>query len=105
MYYKTNKKYIGQNRSQCLWLDSKKSIEWNGIYIERSWKKTNTNTQTEKMRLKCTKEKQLWRVGNLMETIFSDESRIYIGQGNNAGTFVQCFWNKIYIDDCLKKNK
>ena len=40
------------------------------------------------MRLEWTEEKQLWCVENWMKVILRDESRIYIGQGDDAGTFV-----------------
>ncbi|CAI9615191.1 unnamed protein product [Staurois parvus] len=38
-----------------------------------------------------------------MNVIFSDESRICIGQGDDAITFVWCCSNEMYKDDCLKK--
>ncbi len=38
-----------------------------------------------------------------MKAIFSDESRICIGQRDVTETFVWCHSNKMYKDDCLKK--
>uniref|UniRef100_A0A3B1JDA5 Tc1-like transposase DDE domain-containing protein n=1 Tax=Astyanax mexicanus TaxID=7994 RepID=A0A3B1JDA5_ASTMX len=38
-----------------------------------------------------------------MKVIFSDESRICIGQGDDAGTFVWCRSSEIYEEACLKK--
>ncbi|XP_053499736.1 ganglioside-induced differentiation-associated protein 1-like 1 isoform X1 [Ictalurus furcatus] len=38
-----------------------------------------------------------------MKVIFSDESRMCIGQGDDAGTFVWCRTNETDKDDCLKK--
>ncbi len=53
--------------------------------------------------LQWAKEKQLWSVHDWMKAIFSDESRICIGQGDDAGTFVWCRSNEMYKDECLKK--
>ena len=46
------------------------------------------------MKLKWNKEKQTWCVDNWMKVIFSDESRICIGQGKDAGTFIWCYSNE-----------
>ncbi len=38
-----------------------------------------------------------------MKVIFSDESQICNGQGDDAETFVLCRSNEMYKDDCLKE--
>ena len=45
------------------------------------------------MKLMWTKEKQSWRVENWMKVIFTDKSRICIGQGDDAETSVWCCLN------------
>ena len=40
-----------------------------------------------------------------MKMIFSDKSRIYISQGDYAGTFVYCRSNEAYKNVWLKKSK
>ena len=57
--------------------------------------KTITSKQTEENEVK---EKQLWRVNNWMKGIFIDESRICIGQGDDAETLVWCRSNETYKD-------
>ena len=43
---------MGQNRNQRLKKNCQWSTEQNGIYIEKSQMKTNTNTQTEENEVK-----------------------------------------------------
>ena len=66
----------------------KKLAEWNGIHIEKSQTKPVLTHKLKKMKLKWSKEKQTWCVDNWMKVIFSNESRICIGQGNDVGTLV-----------------
>ena len=40
-----------------------------------------------------------------MKLIFTDESRIYIGRGDDSETFVRSYDNKIYNDNFLVKAK
>uniref|UniRef100_A0A3Q3AU23 Tc1-like transposase DDE domain-containing protein n=1 Tax=Kryptolebias marmoratus TaxID=37003 RepID=A0A3Q3AU23_KRYMA len=56
-----------------------------------------------KRKLQWAKERQSWTVDDWMKVIFSNESRICIGQGDDAGTFVWCCSSEIFADDCLKK--
>uniref|UniRef100_A0A3Q3AY27 Tc1-like transposase DDE domain-containing protein n=1 Tax=Kryptolebias marmoratus TaxID=37003 RepID=A0A3Q3AY27_KRYMA len=57
----------------------------------------------KRTRLQWAKERQSWTVDDWMKVIFSDESRICIGQGDDAGTFVWCRSSEIYEEACLKK--
>uniref|UniRef100_A0A3B3QGW8 Transposase Tc1-like domain-containing protein n=1 Tax=Paramormyrops kingsleyae TaxID=1676925 RepID=A0A3B3QGW8_9TELE len=65
--------------------------------------KPSLTPKQEKTRLQWAKEKQSWTVDDWMKVVFSDESRICIGQGDDAGMFVWCHPNETYKDDCLKK--
>ena len=46
------------------------------------------------MRFIWAEEKKLQRVDKWMKMIFTDESRIYIDKGDDAGTFIQCHSNE-----------
>uniref|UniRef100_A0A3Q3AMG8 Tc1-like transposase DDE domain-containing protein n=1 Tax=Kryptolebias marmoratus TaxID=37003 RepID=A0A3Q3AMG8_KRYMA len=65
--------------------------------MRNKWEETGKKT-----RLQWAKERQLRTVDDWMKVIFSYESQIYIGQGDDAGTLVWCRSNEIYADDCLK---
>lgn len=79
--------------------NSMKLAEWNRIYIEKSQTKTAACEDKQK-KVKWDEEKQSWCVGDWMKVIFSDESRIYIGQDSHTGILVS---NEMYKDDCLMK--
>ncbi|CAJ0951568.1 unnamed protein product [Ranitomeya imitator] len=66
-------------------------------------RKPSLTPKQKKTRLQWAKEKQWWTVDDWMNVVFSDESRICIGQGDDDGTFVWCRSNEIYKDDCLKR--
>ncbi len=74
-----------------------------GFTYRKAKRKPSVTPKQKKTRLQWAKEKQSWTVDDWMKVIFSDESRICIGQGDDAGTFVWCRSNEIYEDDCLKK--
>lgn len=64
--------------------------------------KPNENQLTpkhKKIRLQWTKEKKLWSVGDWMKVIFTDQSPICFGQGDDAATIIWCCSNETYKDD------
>ncbi len=63
--------------------------------------KTSINTN-KKTRFEWAKERQSWSVDDWMKVIFSDESQICNGQGDDSETLVLCRSNKRYKGDCLK---
>lgn len=74
-----------------------------GFTYRKAKRKPSLTSKQKKTRFQWAKERQSWTVDDWMRVIFSDESRICIGQGDDAGTFVWCRSNKIYEDNCLKK--
>lgn len=68
--------------------------------------KPNENQLTpkhKKIRLQWTKEKKWWSVGDWMKVIFTDQSPICFGQGDDAGTIIWCCSNETYKDDAWRK--
>lgn len=57
------------------------------------------------MMLKRAKEKKLRHVDDLIKMLFRDESRIWIDQSDDAGTFVRCLTNEIPKDNYLKEKQ
>ncbi|CAJ0966607.1 unnamed protein product [Ranitomeya imitator] len=74
-----------------------------GFTFRKAKRKPSLTPKQKKTRLQWATEKQSWTVDDWMKVLFSDESRICIGRGADAGTFVWCRSNEIYKDDCLKK--
>uniref|UniRef100_A0A8C1NF85 Transposase Tc1-like domain-containing protein n=1 Tax=Cyprinus carpio TaxID=7962 RepID=A0A8C1NF85_CYPCA len=74
-----------------------------GFTYRKAKRKPSLTSKQKKTRFQWAKERQSWTVDDWMRVIFSDESRICIGQGDDAGTFVWCRSNEIYEDNCLKK--
>lgn len=74
-----------------------------GFSYRKAKRKPSLTLKQKRTRLQWAKERQSWTVNDWMKVIFSDESRICIGQGDDAGTFVWCCSSEIYKDDCLKK--
>uniref|UniRef100_A0A3B3QDG3 Transposase Tc1-like domain-containing protein n=1 Tax=Paramormyrops kingsleyae TaxID=1676925 RepID=A0A3B3QDG3_9TELE len=74
-----------------------------GFRYRKAKRKPSLIPKQKKTRLQWDEEKQSWTVDDWMKVVFSDESRICIGQGDDAGTFVWCHPNETYKDDCLKK--
>uniref|UniRef100_A0A3B1JCI9 Tc1-like transposase DDE domain-containing protein n=1 Tax=Astyanax mexicanus TaxID=7994 RepID=A0A3B1JCI9_ASTMX len=102
---KTSKRQDKQLKAICL--ENRKSTT---KQMKHKWEEAGANVcdQTVRNRLKemgfqYRKERQSWTVDDWMKVIFSDESRICIGQGDDAGTFVWCRSSEIYEEACLKK--
>ena len=70
-----------------------------GFVLGKVKRKSATNTQTKKIKIKWVKKKQSRRVDNWMKVMFSNESRICISKGVKAGTLI---WSKkTYKSVCL----
>uniref|UniRef100_A0A3Q2ZWT6 Transposase Tc1-like domain-containing protein n=1 Tax=Kryptolebias marmoratus TaxID=37003 RepID=A0A3Q2ZWT6_KRYMA len=74
-----------------------------GFTYRKAKRKPLLTPKQRKTKLQWAKERQSWTVDDWMKVIFSDESQICIGQGDDVGTFVWCHSNEIYADICLKK--
>lgn len=74
-------------------------LEEMGRTYSKAKRKPEVRPQEKKTRLRWTKEKQLWTPDDWMEVTFSDESHIYAGQGDDAGTFVWCHSAEIHKGD------
>uniref|UniRef100_A0A3B1IG59 Transposase Tc1-like domain-containing protein n=1 Tax=Astyanax mexicanus TaxID=7994 RepID=A0A3B1IG59_ASTMX len=74
-----------------------------GFQYRKAKRKPSLTPKHKRTRLQWAKERQSWTVDDWMKVIFSDESRICIGQGDDAGTFVWCRSSEIYEEACLKK--
>uniref|UniRef100_A0A3B1K6C0 Tc1-like transposase DDE domain-containing protein n=1 Tax=Astyanax mexicanus TaxID=7994 RepID=A0A3B1K6C0_ASTMX len=74
-----------------------------GFQYRKAKRKPSLTPKHKRTRLQWAKERQSWTVDDWMKVIFSDESRICIGQGDHAGTFVWCRSSEIYEEACLKK--
>uniref|UniRef100_A0AAR2K6C9 Transposase Tc1-like domain-containing protein n=1 Tax=Pygocentrus nattereri TaxID=42514 RepID=A0AAR2K6C9_PYGNA len=74
-----------------------------GFQYRKAKRKPSLTPKQKRTRLQWAKERQSWTVDDWMKVIFSDESRICIGQGDDAETFVWCRSSEIYEEDCLKK--
>uniref|UniRef100_A0A3B1JB81 Transposase Tc1-like domain-containing protein n=1 Tax=Astyanax mexicanus TaxID=7994 RepID=A0A3B1JB81_ASTMX len=59
-----------------------------GFQYRKAKRKPSLTPKHKRTRLQWAKERQSWTVDDWMKVIFSDESRICIGQGDDAGTFV-----------------
>lgn len=57
----------------------------------------------KKTRLQWAEERQAQTVDDWMKVMFSHEAQIFTIRGDGAATFIQCFSNDTYRDDCLKK--
>lgn len=66
-------------------------------------RKPALTTAQKKKRLQWAKNKCTWTVDDWEEVIFSDKSRICVGHGDDAGTFVWRRGNEAYSDGCIKK--
>lgn len=73
------------------------------LYTEKKQVKTTLKPGQKKKRLQWVTKKHLWRVDDWMKIIFNDESRIYIDQGKDTGTFVYYRPDEIYKNECLKR--
>ena len=71
-------------------------------YRKAQRKPTLAQPKRKKTRLQRAKGKQSWSVDDWMKVIFSDESRICIGQWDDAGAFIEGRSNEAYEDDRLK---
>lgn len=74
-----------------------------GFSYRKAKRKPSLTPKQKRTRLQWAKDRRAWTVDDWMKVIFSDESRICIGQGDDAGTFVWCRSSEIYKEDCLKK--
>uniref|UniRef100_A0A3B5QWB7 Tc1-like transposase DDE domain-containing protein n=1 Tax=Xiphophorus maculatus TaxID=8083 RepID=A0A3B5QWB7_XIPMA len=74
-----------------------------GFQYRKAKRKPALTPKHKRTRLQWAKERQSWTVDDWMKVVFSDESRICIGQGDDAGTFVWCRSSEIYEEACLKK--
>ena len=61
-----------------------------GVTLRKAKGKLLLTPKEKKIRLQRAKEKQPWTVDVCVKEIFSAESLICIGQGDEAGTFVWC---------------
>uniref|UniRef100_A0A3B5PSX5 Transposase Tc1-like domain-containing protein n=1 Tax=Xiphophorus maculatus TaxID=8083 RepID=A0A3B5PSX5_XIPMA len=59
-----------------------------GFQYRKAKRKPALTPKHKRTRLQWAKERQSWTVDDWMKVVFSDESRICIGQGDDAGTFV-----------------
>ncbi|CAJ0964526.1 unnamed protein product [Ranitomeya imitator] len=104
MHNKTNEERMGGNCYQRLCDRTVRNrLKEMGFTYRKVKRKPSLTPKQKKTRLQWAKEKQSWTVDDWMKVLFSDESRICIGQGDDAGTFVWCRSNEIYKDDCLKR--
>ena len=78
-------------------------LERSGFSYRKAKRKTALTTSQKKKCLQWVKNKCTWAVDDWEKVIFSDESRIYVGHGDDAGTFVCRRGNEAYLDDCIKK--
>lgn len=74
-----------------------------GFSYRKAKRKPALTSKQKRARVRWAKEKQSWTVDDWMKVIFSDETRICIGHGDDAETFVWCRANEVYKDECLKK--
>uniref|UniRef100_A0A3B5QEL9 Transposase Tc1-like domain-containing protein n=1 Tax=Xiphophorus maculatus TaxID=8083 RepID=A0A3B5QEL9_XIPMA len=74
-----------------------------GFQYRKAKRKPALTPKHKRTRLQWAKERQSWTVDDWMKVVFSDESRICIGQGDDAVTFVWCHSSEIYEEACLKK--
>uniref|UniRef100_A0A3B5PUG8 Transposase Tc1-like domain-containing protein n=1 Tax=Xiphophorus maculatus TaxID=8083 RepID=A0A3B5PUG8_XIPMA len=58
-----------------------------GFQYRKAKRKPALTPKHKRTRLQWAKERQSWTVDDWMKVVFSDESRICIGQGDDAGTF------------------
>uniref|UniRef100_A0A3B3YRI5 Transposase Tc1-like domain-containing protein n=1 Tax=Poecilia mexicana TaxID=48701 RepID=A0A3B3YRI5_9TELE len=61
-----------------------------GFQYRKAKRKPALTPKHKRTRLQWAKERQSWTVDDWMKVVFSDESIICIGQGDDAGTFVWC---------------
>uniref|UniRef100_A0A3B5PS90 Transposase Tc1-like domain-containing protein n=1 Tax=Xiphophorus maculatus TaxID=8083 RepID=A0A3B5PS90_XIPMA len=59
-----------------------------GFQYRKAKRKPALTPKHKRTRLQWAKERQSWTVDDWMKVVFSDESRICIGQGDDAGTFL-----------------
>lgn len=74
-----------------------------GFSYRKAKRKPGLTPAHKKKRLHWAKNKCAWTVEDWEKVIFSDESRICVGQGDDAGIFVWRRGNEAYSDGCIKK--
>ena len=74
-----------------------------GFSYKKVKRKTALKTAQKKKWLQWAKNKCTWTVDDWEKIIFSDESRIYVGHGDDAETFVWRRGNEAYSDGWIKK--